>query len=167
MALPLRRVSLRPLTLDDIPQLVRWDRDRDIRAALGGPRFAQLAPTDWLSRFRHGRAVAFAVTAPDGGLIGDLQLQDINWHRREAELRICLGEKRLWGQGLGEEAVNLALQVAFSRLRLRLVYLRVYASNRRAVRCYEKCGFRTVGRLRPRRGSSAGELLLMEAVRRA
>lgn len=163
MALPLRRVNLRPLTSDDLPQIVRWDRDREIRAALGGPRFDHLAPTEWLSRFRHGRAIAFAVTSSDGGLIGDLQLQDINWHRREAELRICLGDKRMWGQGLGEEAVSLALQHAFSRLRLRQVYLRVHASNRRAVRCYRKCGFRTVGRLQPRRGAAVGELLLMEA----
>lgn len=141
---------------------MRWDRDRDIRAALGGPRFTKVNPLAWLNRFRHGRAFAFAVTAADGRLIGDLQLQDINWHRREAELRICLGDKGLWGQGLGVEAVTLALQVAFRRLRLRQVYLRVYASNRRAIRCYEKCGFRAVGRLEPR-DSTEGELLLMEA----
>lgn len=162
MALPLRRVNLRPLTPDDLPQLVRWDRDRDVRAALGGPRFHEANPHTWLNRFRHGRALAFAVTAANGRLIGDLQLQDINWHRREAELRICLGDKRLWGQGLGEEAVALALEVAFARLRLRQVYLRVYESNVRAIRCYRKCGFRTVGRLQPR-SPATSHLLLMEA----
>lgn len=163
MALPLSRVNLRPLTAEDLPHLLRWDADHDIRQALGGSRFEHDPPHVWLRRFRHGRGLAFAITGPDGDLLGDLQLQDINWHRREAELRICLGKKRDWGHGLGTEAVAMALSIAFFRLRLRQVYLRVYASNRRAIRCYVKCGFRKVGRLPPRADATEGTLLLMEA----
>ena len=48
----------------------------------------------------------------------------------------------------GTEAIGLLLQYAFSQMNLNRVYLRVCADNERAVRCYEKCGFREEGRFR-------------------
>ena len=40
------------------------------------------------------------------------------------------------------------LRFAFNELNYHRVYLRVYDFNQRAIRCYEKCGFQTEGRLR-------------------
>ena len=50
------------------------------------------------------------------------------------------------GQGMGREAVALALNESDRRYPGIPVGLEVRAFNRRAVRCYERAGFRAVGR---------------------
>ena len=64
---------------------------------------------------------------------------------RRALLGIIIGEKSYWGRGYGEEAVRLALDYGFNVLNLNSVELGVYAFNLRAIRCYEKVGFRRIG----------------------
>jgi RimJ/RimL family protein N-acetyltransferase len=45
------------------------------------------------------------------------------------------------------------LGFAFGEMNLHRVFLTVYADNQRAIRCYEKCGFRHEGRQREARFS--------------
>ena len=47
------------------------------------------------------------------------------------------------------------LKYAFLRLNLRRVYLRAYAHNRRALRCYSKSGFCKEGKLAAPSGKSS------------
>jgi RimJ/RimL family protein N-acetyltransferase len=61
---------------------------------------------------------------------------------------ITIGERDAWGRGLGTEATQLMLQHAFERLGLHRVGLAVFSYNTRAIRAYEKAGFRVEGRLR-------------------
>ncbi len=64
-----------------------------------------------------------------------------------AELSIWVGQEYRNG-GNGTEALRLALRYAFSDLKLHKVYLRVLEYNARAIRAYEKVGFRVEGTLR-------------------
>ncbi len=58
------------------------------------------------------------------------------------------------------------INYSFSKMALQRVYLRVYASNQRAIRCYEKAGFRKEGRLKRRSQSgSLEEIFLMRILR--
>jgi RimJ/RimL family protein N-acetyltransferase len=83
-----------------------------------------------------------------GVAIGNCSLFDVDARNQRAELGIVIGEKEYWSQGYGTDAIKTMLRYAFDEMNLRRVYLRVYAANTRAMRCYEKCGFRTEGRLR-------------------
>ncbi|MEH7887318.1 GNAT family protein [Bacillus sp. JJ1609] len=47
----------------------------------------------------------------------------------------------VWNRGLGTEVTQLVLKYAFEQLNLHRVDLRVLEYNKRAIRCYEKCGF--------------------------
>ena len=67
-----------------------------------------------------------------------------------AELFITIGDKRFWGEGYGSDAVWLLLELAFGRLDLHSVNLTTHATNQRAIRCYEKCGFAREGLFRER-----------------
>jgi RimJ/RimL family protein N-acetyltransferase len=51
----------------------------------------------------------------------------------------------LRGQGLGRETTRLVLDWAFGPLGAHRVELEVLVTNRRAIRCYEACGFRHEG----------------------
>ena len=55
---------------------------------------------------------------------------------------LFIGETRLWGQGLGTRFVRLALRYLFDQLRAEWILLDPHVENTRAIRCYEKCGFR-------------------------
>jgi RimJ/RimL family protein N-acetyltransferase len=72
----------------------------------------------------------------------------VDWKNRSAVLGIVLGEKKHWGNGFGTDAVRLILGFAFRELNLHRVELDVYDYNVRAIRCYEKAGFRREGTLR-------------------
>ena len=61
---------------------------------------------------------------------------------------ITIGERDAWGRGLGTETTSLMLSHAFERLALHRVGLTVFSYNVRAIRAYEKAGFRIEGRLR-------------------
>ncbi len=79
---------------------------------------------------------------------GNAGFFNLEWTNRSAELGIFIGDKSRWDQGYGTEAVRVMLRHAFNTLNLHRIYLRVFASNARARRSYEKAGFILEGTLR-------------------
>ena len=61
---------------------------------------------------------------------------------------IQIGERDYWGKGYGTDALRVLLRYAFDELNLQRVSLSVLEGNARAMRSYEKCGFRYEGRER-------------------
>lgn len=78
-------------------------------------------------------------------LIGFVDLRDVHWNQRDAWVGIGIGEPRYWNNGYGTDAMRLALRYAFMELSLERVSLSVFATNQRAIRSYEKAGFRPEG----------------------
>ena len=81
-------------------------------------------------------------------LIGEVRLDGIDEHDKRASLAIGIYDPQLLGIGLGSEAIRLCLNHAFDVLNLHRISARVLASNERAIRCYQKCGFVEEGRER-------------------
>ncbi|HQV63828.1 MAG TPA: GNAT family protein, partial [Anaerolineales bacterium] len=71
-----------------------------------------------------------------------------NWASRNAFVGIGINNREDWGKGYGTEAMKLMLQFAFTEVNLYRVTLTVFEYNPRAIRSYEKAGFRHEGRLR-------------------
>ena len=93
--------------------------------------------------------VILAIVHKKSGLhIGNIKLGPINWVHRGATLGILIGDRKFWGQGLGEECVRLTVEYGFSKLNLHRIDLGVFAEHESAVRCYEKAGFKIEGRFR-------------------
>lgn len=157
---------LRPITAADLPTLAAWDRDPEI-VALMGRKFQDDSAQDWYRRIQAGRTCrALAVEDKGGRLIGELEVDRIDWRLGTAEVRICIGEKEYWGRGYGTDALRTLLRVAFLTWGLRALYLRVYRSNQRAVRCYLRLGFTVRGVLSPsRRRDDPDAVLLMVLTR--
>jgi RimJ/RimL family protein N-acetyltransferase len=84
----------------------------------------------------------------DDKLIGMLDLSGFDWPARNAWVGIGLGERDYWGRGYGTDAMNVLLRFAFHELNLHRVNLDVFEYNPRAIRCYEKVGFKHEGRMR-------------------
>lgn len=85
----------------------------------------------------------------DDRLLGDLNLDVVyNWMAREAFVGIGVNDRNDWGRGYGSDAMKTALRFAFLELNLLRVSLTVFEYNPRAIRAYEKAGFRHEGRMR-------------------
>lgn len=87
-------------------------------------------------------------TLADDKLIGDLGLDVVDWSGRDAFVGLGIGETEYWGRGYGTDVMNVLLRFAFCEVNLRRVTLSVFEYNPRAIRSYEKAGFRHEGRLR-------------------
>lgn len=161
-------VLLRPITPDDYPLLLRWNQDDELNDLMGGdyPVTAEEC-TQWhkaVNSDRHRQL--FGIEAAGLGLIGDIELDHIAWRSGDAELRVRIGEPHRRGLGFGTEAIRLMLMHAFATLKLNRVYLRVFASNRRARATYRKVGFKTEGTLTRRiADGEPREIVLMRILR--
>jgi RimJ/RimL family protein N-acetyltransferase len=80
--------------------------------------------------------------------VGNCGLIDIDWQNRSAEMGILIGEKQYWNQGFGSKAMRLLLKHGFENLNLHRLWLRVFETNQRAIRSYEKAGFTLEGKFR-------------------
>ncbi|MDP2586435.1 MAG: GNAT family N-acetyltransferase [Candidatus Komeilibacteria bacterium] len=74
--------------------------------------------------------------------IGNLKLEPIDWPNKKAVFGILLGDKNYWGKGIGTEATQLIVDYAFGDMGLEQIQLGVIDSNHRAIRVYEKVGFK-------------------------
>jgi len=115
-----------------------------------------------------GKGFGFDIRAlAEDRLLGFVYLGIINWIDRDAWTAIAIGERDSWGQGFGTDAMRITLRYAFSELHLHRVTLSVFSNNTRAIRSYEKAGFRHEGRIREamRRDGAFFDILQMGILR--
>lgn len=98
-------------------------------------------------RYQDHTQLTFGIEIKESNrLIGAVGLHQINHINQNAELGILIGEKDCWSSGYGKKAIELIIQHGFGRLNLRNIKLVVLGNNPRGKRCYEKCGFKEIGR---------------------
>ncbi|MCB9450789.1 MAG: GNAT family N-acetyltransferase [Anaerolineaceae bacterium] len=90
----------------------------------------------------------FVICLPDGTVTGEVVINQIDTDNHRANIRIALFAEQYFGQGLGTEALRLMVDYGFKTLKLHRIELGVYAFNPRAIRVYEKLGFKREGLLR-------------------
>ena len=145
------KVRLTPVDMDDIEIYYRWFNNPVIRKNLLQFRpITKEEEKDFLEKALKSKDwVMFGITGTESDrLIGNISLMKINSIDRSAELGIALGDEDYLGKGYGTDAVNLMLKYGFDTLNLQRIYLRVLDFNLRALKSYEKAGFREEGRQR-------------------
>jgi diamine N-acetyltransferase len=149
-----KRVRLRAIERKDLPLFVAWLNDQDVRENISV--YIPLSNTqeeEWfnamLKRPLEEQPLTIEVLlGEEWCVVGNTGLFKIDLHNRSAEIGIFIGDKQYWGQGYGVDAMCLMLQHGFNNLNLNRIYLKVYETNQRGIRCYEKSGFVLEGRLR-------------------
>jgi len=138
---------LSPVCMDDVEKYTEWLNDMEIG------QFVTLSDTvldidkeGVLLRKLMDEEHIFAIVEKDTNkVIGNCGIHNVSQVHRNASLGIFIGEKTFWNQGIGAEATNLLLDFAFNILNLHNIYLSVLSYNKRAIRCYEKIGFKKIG----------------------
>jgi len=152
---PLRgeTVGLRAIHETDLPLLVRWMNDPEVRHWLHHSERPD-ATVDAEVRVRFGLEqqglpnLVWMIETLEGRPVGHVGLLH---PPRGAELAISIGETDAWSKGYGTDAIRAVLRHAFAELNLHRVYLFTDADNARGIRCYEKCGFVREGLMREQR----------------
>lgn len=90
----------------------------------------------------------FLIIAPDGRIIGESVINEIDWNLRCANFRIALFHSAERGKGIGTWATQVVRDFAFEELKLHRLELDVYSFNPRAEKIYLKAGFKREGVLR-------------------
>lgn len=161
-AMPLQGPGLRirPLQRPDLDRRQSWVPFRDpLRLIWDMPRCGRRENDTWFTQMTDGcHRLAYGVEDAAGDLIGMISLREIAWGR-SARLGIAFSSQHV-DLGLGTAALRLFLPYFFLAQRFQKMVLDVAAANGRAVRCYEKVGFRRVGSFwQPLEGGLAPQVL--------
>lgn len=148
------RLSIRRHTLANLDALTRWNTDPVIHHLSDDDPEPPTAEgvratlTRWVEAPRPDvHQLAFHHRGTDE-LVGFGTLAFVDETHGRCMLGLVIGERARWGQGLGREALEGLLRLAFERLRLRRVGAQIYAFNARSLRLFEGAGFRREGVLR-------------------
>ncbi len=90
----------------------------------------------------------FLIVAPDGKIIGESVINEIDWELHSANFRIGIFHRDACGKGIGTWAIRLTRDFAFEKLHLHRLELDVFSFNPRAEKAYLKAGFKREGILR-------------------
>jgi RimJ/RimL family protein N-acetyltransferase len=157
------RVSIRKLSIFDLRDVYTNMKDPEVgrwRLTTFGRR-----PQRSMVRFFHGslrsvwrvlRFLSESVSRPGkrrelklgvvlketGRVIGVVTLGKVDRQQASAEIGFWIA-KKYWRRGLATEAVKLALDFAFSELKLDRIYAWTFECNAASIRVMQKCGFTT------------------------
>jgi aminoglycoside 6'-N-acetyltransferase len=143
-----RVIELRPMRLDDVEHLQRWDEDPDVAASGGDDDWY-----DWDLELSRGELAwrEFLIADEDGRPVGFVQLIDARdeeshyWGddvpKDAWAIDIWIGAPEDRGRGLGAEMMRLALARCFDDHRASEVLIDPLVTNTAAIRFYERLGF--------------------------
>jgi RimJ/RimL family protein N-acetyltransferase len=148
-----QRARLRPATLDDRLMIYRGLARSDVTDILLGHPSQNHTPLltyeafcdDYKEYFfedsnpESGRCFVIEV---DGQMVGQVNYNDIERDKSRTELDIWMFEERHCSHGHGSEALHLLCNYLQKAFLVQGFYIKPSASNPRAIRAYEKAGFR-------------------------
>lgn len=141
-------IYLRAREMEDIDSFVSWLNDEDIRQyLLMTSPINRIRDREFVEQlYKDDRNMPLGIVLKENDqLIGNIALIKISLPNRNASLGIFIGNKEYWSKGYGTEALNLMVGYAFDTLNLHRIYLTVFEYNKRAMRAYEKAGFKREG----------------------
>lgn len=147
-------VRLRAVERADVERFVVWLNDPEVIEGLTiYTPLSLAAEEDWfenlLKQPEDERPLTIEVQqGAEWVAIGNCSFHQIDWRCRSAILGIFIGDKAFWNKGYGTKVMQLLLKHGFETLNLNRIALDVYERNPRAIRAYEKAGFRLEGNKR-------------------
>ena len=99
----------------------------------------------------------------NGEHMGNIKIGDINQIHRFGYVGLLIGNRNMWGNGYGTEAIKLATQYAFQELNLNKLIAGIYADNKSSYNAFIKAGYGKAGTFKNHRfykGKYVDEILV-------
>ncbi len=148
------RVVIRPLERRDLTHVFKWWNDPEVMYYADDDPEPHSTMKDIEDRYNRetgewaDSTARYLIQTTSGQPIGHVMYRGLRSDTRSVWTGITIGERDYWGNGYGTEAIRLFLQFLFEEMHLHKVSITVSDFNARAIRAYEKCGFRHDGVLR-------------------
>jgi len=149
-----KKVKLRPFEKEDVDMIMKnWNRYETRRYLANVIPMSRSMEEEWIQQITQeqklGKSYVFAIERlSDGELLGGCGLHNLSSTHKNAILGIVIYDPKNWNKGYGTETMRMLLNIGFNFLNLHRIELQVLEFNQRAIKVYEKVGFKTVGRRR-------------------
>lgn len=141
-----KKTYIKKLERKHVDIMQQWGRHSD--PLFYGYNFPYMSKKQGDYWYNHKTALfvkrCFVVFNYDSQLVGYISLRNIKLFRRTSELGIVFDPNNI-EQGYGTDGLKAFLTYYFEVLKMKSLYLKVSIFNKRAQRCYEKVGFKSLG----------------------
>lgn len=150
-----KKVRLRALEMDDLDSIMEhWNTYLTRRFLYSAVPMSRGAEKEWLENasksrpWKDGELTLAIEEKETAEFLGTVSLMDISKQHRRAEFGIAIHNPQNHGRGYGTDATRVMLWIGFHTLDLNSIFLLTLAHNNRAIRAYEKAGFKKCGTFR-------------------
>ena len=145
-------IYLSPISVEDVQNYTNWLNDFETTDYIGQSTkiYSIEKEKKFLEKFteENNDVNLGIVTLKEDKLIGNCGLKNVDYINRVATLGIFIGDEKERSKGYEKETIKLLLDFGFNYLNLNEINLDVMEFNKRAIKCYEKVGFKEYGRRR-------------------
>jgi len=138
---------LRPPRPEDAEVMATWFEDLETSQFLGlrNPPSVEMEK-EWLEKgAKDPNSVVWVVEA-DGRVVGTNAIRDIDWKNGFGTTGTLIGDRSVWGKGIGRESMQLRARYAFTQLPLRKLKSSYFDGNVASGRAQAAAGYREIGR---------------------
>lgn len=140
-------VRLRPPRPEDAAVMITWFEDLEVT------RFLKLrhppsvdSEKEWLDKVAKDPNVVLWAVEFKGRPVGTTAISFIDWKLGFGITGTIIGDKTVWGKGLGRELMQVRAEYAFTQLPLRKLKSGYIQGNDASARAQKAAGYREVGR---------------------
>lgn len=155
------KLTLRKIKLTDKVYFAVWWRDKTLLKLTSGilKQISDQEVSKYFERIFHSKKDYHFMVMVNEETIGHVSLakRQNSWY----ETQIIIGEKKYWGFGYGPKAIKSIIKKT-KLLGISKIYLEVRPTNIRAIKTYERCGFRKVKIIKYPKNKYLPETLRME-----
>jgi len=142
------KVVLRPMTVGEIPIFYKWATQSDATPFWYDdgriPTYEEFTQ-DWKRYYFDGsepeKGRCFVILV-DNRAIGQVNYNEINRETNSVELDIIIAEDVDKNKGYGTNALKTLVNYLFQNMNIQLCWIEAVTKNTRAVRAYQKAGFK-------------------------
>jgi [ribosomal protein S5]-alanine N-acetyltransferase len=140
-------VRLRPPRPEDAEPAIAWFEDMEVTRflLLRHPPSMDMEK-EWLEKMAKDPDQVLWVVEHEGRAVGVTGIHQISWRDGFGTTGTIIGDKSVWGHGLGRELMQLRARYAFTQLPLRKLKSGYLGGNEASARAQAAAGYREVGR---------------------
>jgi RimJ/RimL family protein N-acetyltransferase len=140
-------VRLRPPKPEDASPMVSWFEDMEATLFLGrrNPPSVEMEK-EWMEATARDPNSVVWVVEVEGRAVGTTGIREIDWKNGFGTTGTLIGDRSLWGRGIGREVMQLRARYAFIQLPLRKLKSSYFDGNVASGRAQAAAGYREVGR---------------------
>ena len=141
-----KHVKLRALEISDLTLLHEWANEPELWEKLGGWHFpySSLSTENWLRSRDNNNLVGhvFGIETEEDGLIGTVNLINIDWKNKNAFTGLMIGKKELRGKPYALDTVMTIMRYAFDELGLNRLDGDMIETNNLSINFFiKRCGW--------------------------